>query len=191
MAFRFSTRIAASVTLVVAGTMLVAPLTASTFLTAQFREVVADAALIVRGRVTDVRAFRSPAGEVQSAVTLSVEAALKGDADRFVSMRLPGGTIGRYRTVMTGAPTMKVGDRAVVFLKRGPSGAWWPVGLAQGIYRINARDATVAAPVVPGTTTDSTGRVVRGDSRRKPLPLRDFESLVRLVMAAARPEGRR
>src|SRR6185436_19705962 len=105
---------------------------ASTFLSAEFREVVSEASTIVRGRVTDVRAMRSLDGDVESVVTIAVEASLKGPAEAFVAMRVPGGTIGRYRTVMTGAPVMQVGDHAVFFLKRGPGNSLWPVGLAQG-----------------------------------------------------------
>jgi hypothetical protein len=45
----------------------------------------------------------------------------------------------------------------------------------------------IAAPVVaPQTAT--TGQVVRGDSLRRMLPVSEFESLVKLVMAA-QPQG--
>ncbi len=162
---------------------------ASTFLSAEFREVVSEASTIVRGRVTDVRAMRSQAGDVESVVTIAVEAALKGPAETFVAMRVPGGTIGRYRTVMTGAPVMQVGEQAVFFLKRGPGNSLWPVGLAQGIYRVTATGGImgmVQAPVLPGVTTNATGAVVRGDVRRKALPVTEFESLVRLVLTGGR-----
>lgn len=160
-------------------------LSASTFLSAEFREVVTDASTIVRGRVTDVRAVRSSAGDVESAVTIAVDTVLKGAADSFVTMRVPGGTIGRYRTVMVGAPVMRVGDQAVFFLKRGPANTLWPVGLAQGIYRVagvGGGGGLVHAPVLAGVTTNAVGAVVRGDSRRKALPVTEFESLVRLVL---------
>jgi hypothetical protein len=162
-------------------------LTASTFLSAEFREVVSEASTIVRGRVTDVRAVRTPAGNVESVVTIAVETALKGSPEAFVAMRLPGGTIGRYRTVMAGAPEVRVGEQGVFFLKRGPGNALWPVGLAQGIYRVASTGPggivpMVHAPVLPGVTTNASGAVVRGDSRRKTLPVTEFESLVRLVL---------
>ena len=160
---------------------------ASTFLSAQFREVVSEASTIVRGRVTDVRAMRSPAGDVESVVTIAVETALKGSPETFVTMRVPGGTIGRYRTVMVGAPVMRVGEQAVFFLKRGPGNSLWPVGLAQGIYRVASAGGTVGmvhAPVLPGVTTNAIGPVVRGDARRKALPVTEFESLVRLLLTA-------
>ena len=46
--------------------------------------------LIVRGRVTDVRAIEVPAG-VESVATFAVERVLKGPAGDFVSVRVPGG----------------------------------------------------------------------------------------------------
>jgi len=165
-------------------------LSASTFLTAEFREIVTDATTVVRGRVTDVRTIRSTAGDVESAVTIAVDGVLKGSAGTFVSMRVPGGVIGRYRTVMVGAPVMRVGDQAVFFLKGGPGNTLWPVGLSQGIYRISASRTglpVVTAPVLAGVTTNATGPVVRGDARRKSIAVGEFESLVRLV-AAGRPQ---
>jgi hypothetical protein len=163
------------------------PLSASTFLTPEFREIVSDSATVVRGRVTDVRAIRSAAGEVESVVTIAVDAVLKGPAETFVSMRVPGGVIGRYRTVMTGAPVMRVNDYAIFVLKRGPGNPLRPVGLSQGIYRVSASatGAVVGAPVLPGVTTNATGPVVRGDARRKALPVSEFDSLVRLVVAGS------
>lgn len=162
---------------------------ANTFLSAEFREIVAESAVVVRGRVTDVRAARSSAGDVESVVTIAVDAVLKGTADTFVSMRVPGGIIGRYRTVMTGAPVMRVGEQAVFFLKRGPTNALWPVGLSQGIYRLTQASArvapTVKAPVVAGVTTNASGPVVRGDARRTPMSVPEFEDLVRLVVAGS------
>lgn len=165
-----------------------AALGANTILSAEFREIVSDARLAVRGRVTDVRAVRTRAGDVESVITIAVDAVLKGAAGTFVAMRVPGGVIGRYRSVMTGAPTMRVGEQAVFFLTRGPGDTWWPVGLSQGIYRLTAASPraapTVRAPVVAGLTTNASGPVVRGDARRKSMPLPEFESLVRVLVAA-------
>jgi hypothetical protein len=189
------------VTVLVGLTLSAGTLFASTFLSAEFREVVSEASTIVRGRVTDVRAVRTPAGNVESVVTIAVETSLKGSPETFVAMRLPGGTIGRYRTVMVGAPVMRVGEQAVFFLKRGPGNSLWPVGLGQGIYRMSvpaggsaaggagagagAGGSTVAmvhAPVLAGVTTNAVGAVVRGDARRRSLPVTEFESLVRLLL---------
>ena len=187
-------RIRLLVTVLVGLSLTAGTLFASTFLSAEFREVVSEASTIVRGRVTDVRAIRTPAGSVESVVTIGVEASLKGSPETFVAMHVPGGTIGRYRTVMVGAPVMRVGEHAVFFLKRGPGNSLWPVGLGQGIYRVSfpagaggtggggSTVPMVHAPVLSGVTTNAVGAVVRGDARRKSLPVTEFESLVRLLL---------
>jgi len=169
---------------VVVGVCLAVTTSASTLLPADFRTTVLDATVIVRGRITDVRAVRSPAGDIETVATVGVEAVLKGEATTFVAMRLPGGTLGRYRTVMPGAPSVATGEAGVFFLKRAPGGALWPVGLSSGIYRVGTTQgrAMVAPPVMPGVTTAATGPVVRGDTRRRLLPLSEFESMVALVL---------
>jgi hypothetical protein len=165
-------------------------LAASETIPTQFREVVADATLIVRGHVTDVRAFVAPGGDVQTAATVAVDSVIKGQPDTFVSVRVPGGEIGRYRYVMVGAPTFRVGESAVFFLKQGSDNAWRPIGLTMGVFRVQADPSTgravVHPPVVSGSTSPGRGPVVRGDSRRQLMPVSDFESLVRLVIASPR-----
>jgi len=177
---------------VVAGVCLAVTTSASTMLPADFRTTVLDATVIVRGRITDVRAVRSAVGDVETVATVAVEAVLKGEATAFVSMRMPGGTIGRYRTLMPGAPSVARGEAGVFFLKRAPGGVLWPVGLSSGIYRVATAQgrAMVAPPVMPGVTTATTGRVVRGDTRRRMLPLSEFESLVALVLGGSQGAAR-
>lgn len=157
---------------------------------AQFREVVADAGLIVRGHVTDVRSFVTTGRGVQTVATIAVDTVLKGQADTFVGVRVPGGEIGRYRYVTVGAPTFHLGESAVFFLQQGSDGAWRPIGLTMGVYRVQTDPATgravVHPPVVSGQTSGSRGPSVRGDSRRRLMPVSDFESLVRLVIASPR-----
>ena len=177
---------------VVVGVCLAVTTSASTVLPADFRATVLDATVIVRGRITDVRAVRSTAGEIETVATVAVETVLKGEPTTFVSIRLPGRTIGRYRTVMPGAPRVAVGEAGVFFLKRAPGGALWPVGLSSGIYRVATTQgrAMVAPPVMPGVTTATTGRVVRGDTRRRMLPLSEFESIVALVLRGSQGAAR-
>jgi len=155
-----------------------------------FRQAVADAALIVRGHVTDVRGVSLPTG-VESVVTVAVDRVLKGQAGDFVSVRVPGGTIGRYRYIFVGAPTFAVNEQAIFLLKRGPDNALRIVGLSQGLYPIQTLPGTtqpVVAPPPVAPQTASVGPVVRGDSRRRAMSVPEFESLVRLVMAS-QPQG--
>jgi hypothetical protein len=168
--------------------LAVTPLLAAEETALEFRAVVAEASLIVRGRITDVRAMEVPDRGVETVATLAVDAVLKGTTDGFVSFRLPGGQIGRYRTVMEGAPTVAVNETAVIFLKRDPNNAWRPVGLGSGVFAVHADLASgqpvVYAPVLLNRTA-SAGPVVRGDARRQTLGVQDFESLVSVVVAGA------
>jgi hypothetical protein len=162
-----------------------ATLAANIVVPAEFREVVNDATVIVRGRVTDVRSVMAPNRSISSFATIAVESVLKGDAPTLVIMKLPGGEVGGVRVVRVGAPTFKVGDRAVFLLKPGADTFLRPVGLSMGVYRVRTDPqtgaATIAAPVVPGQTATSGQRVVRGDVRRRALSVAEFESLVRMV----------
>lgn len=158
-----------------------------------FREAVGEAAVIVRGHVTDVRGRAIPTG-VESIVTVAVDRVLKGQADDFISVHVPGGIVGRYRYLFVGAPTFVVGEQAVLLLKRGSDNALRIVGLSQGVYPIQtqpgANQATVAPPpIAPQTAT--TGQVVRGDARRRSMSVPEFESLVRLVIAGQAQGGQR
>ena len=155
---------------------------------AEFREVVSDSTLILRGRVTDVRSVEGPHG-IDSVATIAVENVLKGNANGFVYVRLPGGQIGNNRWVMAGVPTLRDGQRAVFFLKPGITDtAYRPIGLSLGLYRIQPDPISgrpmVEPPVVAGRNAPATGTITRGDTRRKQMPVTEFESLVKLVMAA-------
>lgn len=176
--------IAAALMLVVSGVSLHATLT----IPADFRTVVNDASLIVRGRVTDVRSVQIPGIGVESIATIAVENVLKGQASGFVYVRVPGGIIGDRRYTAVGSPAFRVGQRAVLFLRPSPTDSTLrPIGLTMGVYPIQTDPATgkvtVEPPVLAGTTTDANGVVVRGDRRRGPVAVSDFESLVRLAMA--------
>ena len=153
----------------------------------EFREIVAGATLIVRGHITEVRAVVARNQGVESIGTIAVEAALKGRLTDFVVIRVPGGVIGRYRWVMVGAPSLHVGDQGIFFLKRDQTNAWRPVGLAMGIFRVQAAPANgvpvVEPPLAAGQTT-AAGRVVRGDPQRRLMAVPEFESLVRVVIAS-------
>jgi hypothetical protein len=156
---------------------------------AEFREVAADASVIVRGRITDVRSEAVAGSAIDSVATVAVDTVLKGNAGRFVYVRVPGGQIGRRRFLMVGAPIFRVGERAVLFLRPSPTDATHrPIGLTLGVYPVLADAATrsliVQPPLVPGRTDVTAGPTVRGDRRRRALTVPEFESLVRLVLAA-------
>jgi len=163
-----------------------APLAAHVALPTEFREVVGSATLIVRGRVTDSRTLATREWGVESSAAVAVERIIKGTAGEFVSVVVPGGSVGRYSWKMVGAPSLRTGERAFLFLKRDSANLWRPVGLTQGVYPI-AASATgadfVDPPVVLSPNADG-GRVVRGDASRRLMGVAEFESLVLMVMSS-------
>ena len=173
-------------------------LAAHSVIPAEFKEVISDSTLIVRGRITDVRSVEAttPGQGIDSIATVAVENLLKGRATDFVYVRVPGGQIGTTKYVMVGAPTFKTGQRAVFFLKPGVTDTTYrPVGLTMGIYRIQpepqTRRAVVEPPLLAGKTANATGPAIRGDARRKLMPVSEFESLVKLAMASTATAGPR
>jgi hypothetical protein len=175
--------------------MLSAALQATVTIPTDLADVVSLSTVIVRGRVVDTRAFTDVAnGPVVTAVTVTVAEVLKGTAESAVTFRVHGGDLGRYRQVMIGAPTFRVGDDAYLFLKRAPDGVLWPVGMGAGVYKISpsapSGPLVVNPPVVAGVTATAGAQIVRGDARRKPMGIGDFASVVRLLMAVSAGVGK-
>lgn len=154
---------------------------------ADLGELARDARAIAIGRVVAVDGrWTDDRHTVETIVTLDVERYLKGSLGSTLHFRVPGGDLGRYRTVVVGAPSFVVDQRIVVFL--GTTGPMIPyiLGFNQGVYRVVAGDsgAPLVTPPAMLPTAGGTARVVRGDVSRKPLPLAEFESKVRALAGA-------
>jgi hypothetical protein len=166
-------------------------LDASTVIPATLDELATEADLIVHARVARVDVRQAPGTRrVERVVALDVVRAWKGRPAETVHVVLPGGTFGRYRTIVPGVPDVSEGEEAVLFLRASPAGVPQLVGMSQGILRVRVDGATgervVAAPVAAGTA----GPVVRGATDRGPQPLARIEARVsRVVLAQLR--GRR
>jgi hypothetical protein len=149
-------------------------------------ELVAQASLIVYGRVIDARGVVTDGG-TETLVTLTAPAYLKGGGGPEVVFRVPGGTIGRYRTVVVGAPVFERGDEVVVFLRPGADGVPVVVGFSQGALHV-VRDRDTAVPMVlspPLARDDRAVRVARGDTNRRFVALSSFVTDVRALAAGA------
>src|SRR5262245_54530347 len=78
---------------------------ATTIVPGDLGELSRDAVAIARGRVVDVRSqWTEDRGSVETIVTLEVETYLKGSLGATVRFKVPGGELGRYRTIFVGAP---------------------------------------------------------------------------------------
>lgn len=170
---------------------LSAALHATVILPIEFRELVTIAPVIVHGQVVDVRAdWADGRRSVETFVTIAVSEYLKGDLGERMTVRVPGGQLGRYRTIFVGAPEFREGDEVVLFLKHSGPSFPYIIGLSQGAFRVVPEAGTgrrmVTTPIVMGRGGDEPERIVRGDVTRKPLSIDAFRDAVRQVLAGAR-----
>jgi len=169
---------------------LAIPVRATVFLPTDLGELSRDARAIVRGRVAAVEArWTDDRRGIDTIVMLEVESYLKGAFGPTLVFRVPGGDLGRFRSIVVGAPEFAVDDRVVLFL--GTSGPSIPyvLGLSQGVFRlVRASDNSGWLVTPPGVFPSSGGVVpiVRGDPARRPMPLAEFESRVRALAGGAR-----
>ena len=108
----------------------------------------------------------------------------KGSLGDAVTIRVPGGELGRYRTIFIGAPEFRQGDEVVLFL-RSDGGRVSIVGLSQGAFRVmpdRSGRRVVTSPVLMGQSSGEAETVVRGDVTRRPLAVDAFRDLVKRVV---------
>jgi hypothetical protein len=165
----------------------VSMLHATVLVPASLSEIARDARIIAVGTVVGVDGrWTDDRRTIETLVTLEPETYLKGQLGTTIQFRVPGGTLGRYRNIVLGAPQFSVGQRVVVFLgARGPRLPYL-IGLNQGVYRVGVTgggEAVVAPPpVMPGVT----GPIVRGAAARQPASLAAFEREIRTLAGTVR-----
>jgi hypothetical protein len=171
-----------------------APAAATVLVPADMTELAREAAVIVRGRVVSVQAvWTAGRRSIETVVTLEVAEALKGAPGREVSLRVPGGELGRYRSVMVGAPAFQEGQEVIVFLGGRAPQLSYLLGLGQGVYRVRRLGAAGVAMVSPPLAlADPAGpvRVRRGDPARRALPLEEFTRQVKQAAIGSVPPER-
>src|SRR5205823_6080241 len=87
------------------------------FLPGDLGELSREARAIVRGRVAFVAPrWSDDHRRIETLVTLDTCAYLKGGLGDPVQFTVPGGQLGRYRTITVGAPEFAVGQQVIVFL---------------------------------------------------------------------------
>jgi hypothetical protein len=166
-------------------------LNASVVVPATLDELAAEADVVVYARVASIET-RQASGtlRVERVIALEVFRALKGTPPEGLRIVLPGGTFGRYRTVVPGIPEVTEGDEGVFFLHA--SGVTLPglVGFSQGFLRVRVDPSTGTRTVSAPVAADAEGPIVRGAIDRGPQPLARIESrIATVVLAQAR--GRR
>lgn len=123
------------------------PANASVVIALNLEELTAEADRIVIGQVVWVEPMRSGNGMIRTRYRVQVEEDLRGSGDREIIVETLGGQVGRLAMRVDGAPSFALGDRAVVFVQGDNHGIFYPIGLAQGVMRIE--DENGVAMVVP------------------------------------------
>jgi hypothetical protein len=184
----------------VASVLVTSVASATVLVPAEFSEIVGGSEIIAYARVVDVRPEWADGRRwIDSIVTADVVSYLKGGSEETISFKVPGGRLGRYRSVVVGAPVFARGDEAVLFLKsNGTAGDSLPdvFGLNQGVFRVRVDPRTgqkmvVPPPVMATAPADGEPQAVkRGAVDRRPLAFEAFGARVRDVMASTR-KGKR
>lgn len=171
---------------VLAAALVSIPLDATVIVPAGLQTLAVEARAIVWGRVTEVRAqVRPGTRRIDSYIVFAVDEALKGEPGAHVVFRTLGGELGRYRTIVHGAPVFKLGDEAVVFLGKGT--VPYPIGLSHGVFRVHRDRVTGERRVIaPPMLLDPKGALTvrRGDGTRVPMTAVNFAALVRRALRA-------
>lgn len=158
------------------------PLSAITVKPMSFVELVDESMAIVHGQVAEVHGqWTADRRGIESLLRVEAVAYFKGDLGDTITVRVPGGQVGMRVNIIPGAARFSAGDRVVLFLKAtGPS---IPIvtGTTQGVFRVTADHRSGELMVVPPIigTEGAPGRLVRGDSARRPLPMAAFQAAVR------------
>jgi hypothetical protein len=162
---------------------------ATVLLPADLGDLSRGAYAVARGAVVavDSRWTSSDRRSIETIVTMRADEWLKGDLGRTVLFRVPGGRLGRYRSLVVGAPSFEAGQQVIVFLGASPPALPYVLGLSQGVFRVaQSGDVPVVTPpaVMPGSGAPQ--RVARGDLSRRPIALAEFERRVRTLAGEPR-----
>jgi hypothetical protein len=158
---------------------------ATVLLPAEFREIVGQSQIIVYGRVLEaVAELSADRKRIDTIVTFEAATYLKGGSGETLTFRVPGGQVGRYRSITVGAPMFESGDEAVLFLNQ-KDGLPFVFGLNQGVFRVRRDTRTQQRIVLPPLMArgESPETVVRGARSRRAMSLEDFGAQVRAVIA--------
>jgi hypothetical protein len=122
-------------------------LDAALYVKAPDEYLVDNAAVIVRAVVRPLERPPVREGLPRTHYRLEIEAGLRGAAaGELLEMIVPGGNDAAGRTALvSGAPSFRDGEVALLFLDRGADGLLRPYFLEQGVYRLGSIDGSHAA----------------------------------------------
>lgn len=108
------------------------PASALTLAPMSLEQMTSASEAVVQARCVDRTATRGDDGAIESVVRFEVVDVAKGSPPPVVEVRQLGGKLDGTEMVVPGAPLSEPGDEALLFLERGPRGAYRVVGMALG-----------------------------------------------------------
>lgn len=167
---------------------------ATVIVPAEFRQTVQGSDVIAYGRVSAVRPeWSDDRRRIETYVTFDVASYFKGNSGPTIVFKVPGGQIGRYRSVLIGAPVFQPGDEAFLFLKTDVSSTPVVFGLNQGVFRVRPDAGTgrrlVASPALLAGS-DAPEVLERGAPARRSMPIESFAARIQAVLAEPQEAGR-
>lgn len=174
------------VSIVAACCVLSVSMSATSFIATDLSELTREARTIARGRVVSVDSrWSADRSRIETLVTLEAETYMKGALGTTLQFVVPGGRLGRYRSILVGAPSFEPGQRVIVFLAASAPSLPHVIGLSQGLFRV-VPDADRWLVTPQPVVSAAASRIVRGDPARQPMTLADFEQQVRTLAGSAR-----
>src|SRR2546425_6684426 len=127
--------------------MLAGPAHATTFVGVSERTLARAAHAIVIGTVAQIETVAGVDGTISTLVTLDVEQSVKGHAERRLTLKEPGGSIGGRALWIAGAPRFRTGERQLLFLSAAGDGTarTTALGMGQFVLRPHPRTGAVLA----------------------------------------------
>src|SRR3989442_2625008 len=157
--------------------MLAGPARATTFVGVSERTLARAAHAIVIGTVAQIETVAGVDGTISTLVTLDVEASVKGHAERRLTLKEPGGSIGGRVLWIAGAPRFRTGERQLLFLSAAADGTAHTTALGMGQFGLRPHPRTGAT--LPERRVDG---LVVGDRPLRRVPLaRLLRTLARAI----------
>ncbi len=120
-------------------------------------ELVERSDTIVAGEVLDTRsAWTADRREIFTTVTLRPDRRFKGSERSLIRFRIPGGTVGNTRLMVTHSPVFAVGEQALVFLAGASGRLPSVVGGEAGKRHVQVGEDG-AETILPGFTVSEVG----------------------------------
>jgi hypothetical protein len=167
---------------------------ATVLLPGDLGEIARQSSAVVRGTVVGLQVqWVEGRRRVETVVTLDVAESFKGSLSGRVSFQVPGGVMGRYRSITVGAPVFHEGEEVILCLGARPPSLPYVLGLGQGVFRVRV-DAASGQKLVtpPALLADPSQDVVvrRGDPSRRPVSLAQFTTTLRAALSVERQPRR-